>query len=275
MSASFASREEATRQILDIGERLERKGYVVGNDGNLSILIGPERVLATPTGVSKGRMRGDMLSVLDLDGNVLEPGTLPVSSEVRMHLRVYRENPDVGGVCHAHPITATSFAAAGIALDESILTEAVTAVGSVPVARFAVPGTTQVPDSIAPFCRDYNAVMLANHGVLTWAPTLETAFFRLEWVEVIAKATLITKYVIGRYNRLSEEQAAAFLPMREKLGIRAGGDPMWTAEPSNDRDVLPRSGQVPMPEDDVAAPIVEDIVRRVTRAVLDELRRNG
>lgn len=273
--SEYPTRAQAAEEILDIGERLVQGGYVVANDGNISCLLGPDRVLATPTGVSKGRMAPDMLSVLDLDGNVIEAGTIRASSEVKLHLRVYRENPDVRGVVHAHPVTATSFAAAGIALDESILTEAVTAIGSIPVAKFAVPGTAEVPDSVAPFCREYNGVLLANHGVVTWADRLELAFFRMEWVETVAKATLITKYIIGKYNTLSRGQAAAFAPIREGLGISAGGEPVYTEKAGNDKDVLPRSGLVAPPDEAPAVPMVEDIVRRVTRNVLNELEKNS
>lgn len=269
--SGYPARDEAARQILDIGSRLVAGGYVVANDGNISCLIGADRVLATPTGVSKSRMTPEMLSVLDLGGGVLEAGTVPVSSEVKMHLRAYRENSDLRAVVHAHPVVATSFAAAGIALDDSILTESVTAVGSLPVARFAVPGTDQVAESIAPFCTSYNGALLANHGVITWAEKLETAFFRMEWVEMLAKATLITKYIIGQYNTLSEEQTKAFGPIREHLGIRAGGVPVHAAAATNEQNVLPRSGLVPHCREDAPAPMVEDIVRRVTENVLEAL----
>lgn len=242
--SQYPTRAEAARLMLDIGRRMEERGYVVGNDGNLSCLLDSGSVLSTPTGVSKGHMTEEMLVETDLDGNVLYEGPKKPSSELRMHLRVYKENPDVGGVAHAHPITATSFAAAGIALDEPILTEAVTAIGSIPVARFGTPGTSEVPDSIAPFCNEYNGALLANHGVVTWGPHLELAFFRLEWVEVIAKATLITKYVIGHCNRLSREQTNAIEEIRERLSITLGGKPLCAAESSNAHDVLPRSGLI-------------------------------
>lgn len=268
----YRIRELAAEHIIDIGKRMVDRGYVVANDGNLSVRLGPDRVLATPTGVSKGRMHKDMLSVLDLDGNVIEEGTERVSSEVRMHLRVYRENPLISAVVHAHPVTATSFAAAGIALDQSILTESVTAVGSIPVARFAVPGTDDVGDAIAPFCNAYNGVLLANHGVVAWANDLETAFFRLEWIEMLAKSTLITKYILGRYNTLSKQQVAAFAQIRDGLGITAGGTPVHVDEATNDQHVLPRSGRITETD---SVPMVDEIVRRVTRSVLDALGKEN
>lgn len=256
----YPSRQEASEQILDIGRRMEQRGYVVANDGNISCLLGPDRVLSTPTGVSKGHMRADMLVETDLEGNIRVPGTRPPSSEIRMHLRVYKENPAIGAVVHAHPLVATCFAAAGICLDEPILTEAVTAIGSIPVAHFALPGTQQVPDSIAPFCNTYNGALLANHGAITWAGELETAFFRLEWVETTARATLVTKYILGRCNRMSCAETAAVVKLREQMGIMLGGDPMCAPSSRNVEDVLPRSGPVKQDNEDPRAQAVADAV---------------
>lgn len=267
----YPGKEQAAAKMVDIGQRLVEGGYVVANDGNLSCLIGPDRILATPTGVSKARMSPEMFSVLDLDGSVVKSGSIPVSSEVKMHLRAYRENPALGAVVHAHPVVATSFAAAGIALDGSILTESVTAVGSIPVARFAVPGTNEVPDSIADFCCTYNGALLANHGAIAWADRLELAFFRLEWIEVLAKATLITKFIIGQYNTLSAEQTAALIPIREGLGIQAGGMPIHAAKARNTEHVLPREGLV-QEEPCGSHPLVDEIVQRVTDNVLKALK---
>lgn len=272
---NYPDRETAVQQILDIGRRLEKHGYVVANDGNLSCLLGPDRVLTTPTGVSKGAMCADMLVEMDLDGNILKAGNRAPSSEVRMHLRVYQENSEIGGVVHAHPMTATSFAAAGIALDEPILTESLTAIGSIPVAHFAMPGTQEVPDSIAPFCRVYNGTLLANHGVVTWAEDLETAFFRMEWVEAIARATLTTKFIMGQYNRLSCMEVAPFAELREKMGIRLGGQPMCAPKSANVKDVLPRSGMVEHEDEDPRAErIIAGVAKRIRESealVLDEL----
>lgn len=266
----YPDREQATELILDIGRRMEQRGYVVANDGNISCLLGPDQVLSTPTGVSKGHMTADMLVETDLDGGIRRAGSRRPSSELKMHLRVYRENPDLGAVVHAHPVTATCFAAAGICLDEPILTEAVTAIGSIPVAPFAVPSTQEVPDSIAPFCNQYNGALLANHGVITWAEQLEQAFFRLEWVEVLARATLITKYILGRYNRLSEEQVAPFSALREQMGIQLGGEPMYAPAARNAEAVLPRSGPAPAQDEEPgAAALAEEIVGRLSGAVTE------
>lgn len=261
----------AAREIIKVGKQLEQHEYVVANDGNLSVRVGPDEVLATPTGVSKGDMAEEMLSVLNLSGEIIRPGTIPVSSEIKMHLRIYLENPELRAVVHAHPVTATSFAAAGIPLDEPILTEAVTAVGSIPVAHFATPGTEQVPESVAPFATRYNGALLANHGAISWASTLQLAWFRMQWIECYAKATLITKYILGRYNRLSGEQIQPIGEIRERLGITLGGDPMYASVAGNSKDVLPRSGEQSSGE---LIPIIETIAREVTQKVLTALGKD-
>ena len=138
MSGYPTTDAEAKRSILDIGRKLYERGFVAANDGNLSVRVGENAVWATPTGVSKGSMTEEMLVKLDLDGHVLE-GTHKPSSEVKMHLRVYREQPQMRGVAHAHPPFSTTFAAAGLALDEALIQETVVLVGTVPVAPYAVP----------------------------------------------------------------------------------------------------------------------------------------
>ena len=143
----FDSEENARIAIVEAGKVLYDQGYVVSNDGNISVKVSENTIVVTPTGVSKGSMSVSDMVVMDLDGNVLSQGTRGPSSEVKMHLRVYREDPKVNAVVHAHPIYATSFAVAGIALDKPIMSEAVLQVGAVPVAHYAKPGTHDVPDS--------------------------------------------------------------------------------------------------------------------------------
>jgi len=146
----------------------------------------------TPTGVSKGAMTEEMLVKVDLEGNLLE-GTRKPSSETRMHLRIYKENPDVRAVIHAHPPAATAFACAGIPLDRPIIQEAVVFLGTVPVAPFALPGSQAVADSVAPYCRDYRALLLEYHGAVTWGDTMEQAHYRMECLEQLAQVTLHLK----------------------------------------------------------------------------------
>ena len=134
MSKKYPTDEQAKRAIVEFGKRMYARGYVVTNDGNVTVKVGENTIWCTPTGVSKGYMNEDMMVKMDLDGTVLE-GTRKPSSEIKMHLRVYRENPEVMSVVHAHPIAATTFAIAGIPLDSPILVEAMLQIGLVPVAK--------------------------------------------------------------------------------------------------------------------------------------------
>ena len=216
------SDREAKEQILEVGRRMYAKNYVASNDGNISCKVSPTALWTTPTGVSKGYMTGEMLVKVDLEGHVLQ-GTWKPSSELKMHLRVYRENPELTACVHAHPPAATSFAIAGIALDKPILPEAVIQLGVVPVAPYAMPGTREVPDSIAPYCRTHNGVLLANHGALTWGTSLMQAYMRMESLEYYALVTMYTGSIIGRANELSREQVDRLMEARNRMGLAAGG----------------------------------------------------
>ena len=186
----FPEEVKARQEILEIGGRMYAKGFVAANDGNISCLVSPNRVVITPAGVSKGFMTEESLVTTDLTGQVLTDGC--PSSELFLHLRVYRENPMVRAVVHAHPPAATAFACAGLPLERPILAEAVVQLGQVPVAPFALPGTEAVADSVAPFCSEHCALLLANHGALTWGRDLMEAWFRMETVEYYANLLILT-----------------------------------------------------------------------------------
>lgn len=221
---NYISEKEAKKAIIDIGQRMYVRGFVAANDGNISVRTGRNEVWATPTGVSKGYMKKKMLVKVDLDGNLIE-GTCKPSSELKMHLRAYRENESLRSVCHAHPPICTSFAVAGIPLESPILAEAVITLGDVPIAPYAELGTEAVPDVIAPYCRTHNGVLLANHGAVTWAEEPYAAYYRLESMEYYAKILLITDKLIGRQQQLSNEQIERLIAMREKFGVKQGGVP--------------------------------------------------
>lgn len=189
---------EAQRvEICQVGKLLYDRGYVVSNDGNLSLRVAPDRLLVTPSGVGKGRMTPDMLVVTDLEGNVLEGDRHP-SSETKMHLEVYRCRPDVQAVVHAHPPVSTAFAVCRQGLETPYLAETVVGLGSVPCTpSFAMRSTDEVPKSIRPYLPDHNAVLLANHGALTWGADLWQAFDRMETVEHTAKIFLNARRIGG------------------------------------------------------------------------------
>lgn len=215
--------QQAKQWILEIGKRMYDKGYVSSNDGNITVMTDDGYIWATPTGVSKGHMNEEMLLKMDKDGNIVE-GTYKPTSEIKMHLRVFKENPEVKAVTHAHPPFATAFAICHKPIDKPYLIEAVIGLGTIPCAPYAVPGTEEVPDSVAPYCNDYNGCLLANHGLLTWGNSIEQAFFRLESAEMVAKTYSIVPS-IGTPCGFSKDEVDKLLERREKMGIKTGGLP--------------------------------------------------
>ena len=287
----YMSDFEAKKAIIEVGKRMYHKGFVAANDGNISCKVGPDTIWATCTGVSKGFMSQDMLVKMNLDGKVMIGSRKP-SSEIKMHLRVYQENPEVMAVTHAHPPVATSFAIAGISLDKAVLPEAVVQLGTVPIAKYATPGTQEVPDSIAPFCREYNAVLLANHGALSWGKDVIEAFYRLESIEYYATILMYTGNIIGKQNELSCKQINDLLGIRQQLGISSGGAPSCSAAETNQHNIVNSTAITPLirpsadslscgcgsipsgPVDAEAAgkakaEIIEEVVRRVVSRLND------
>lgn len=205
---------EAERALMcAVGKLLYDRGYVAANDGNLSMKVEPEALLVTPSGVSKGRLTPDMLLVTDLEGNVLEGNRHP-SSETKMHLAVYRGRPDVGAVVHAHPPVSTAFAVCRRGMETPYLSELVTGLGAVPCTpSFAMLSTDQVPRSVEPYLADHCAVLLANHGALTWGEDLWEAFDRMETVEHTAKI-LLNARLLGDPVALTQEETAELRSMQ-------------------------------------------------------------
>ncbi len=216
------SEKQAKKAIIDIGKRMYAKNFVAANDGNISIRTGENEVWATPTGVSKGYMKKKMLVKTDLDGNVLE-GNLRPSSELQMHLRAYKENPDIRSVCHAHPPICTCYAVAGIPLDVPVLAEALITLGDVPIVPYAELGSKEIPEVIAPYFHTHNGLLLANHGAVSWAEDAYSAYYRMESMEYYANILLITDKILGKQNKLTSEQIENLYAMREKFGIKRGG----------------------------------------------------
>lgn len=236
ISMEYISDVQAKQMILEVGRRMYQGGFVAANDGNISCKVGDNEIWATPTGVSKGFMTEDMLVKLDLDGNVLE-GTHKPSSEIKMHLRVFKENPKVQGVVHAHPLTATAFACAGISLEEPVLMEGVLSLGCVPLVHFALPGTEEVPEAVAPYCREFNAVLLANHGALTWGDNLMQAYYRMETTEYYAKILMMNNFILGKKTLLSQGQIDDIIKIRAGWGITTGGRPIGPEGAQNLEDI--------------------------------------
>ena len=204
-----------TREIMcDICHKTWQLGWVAANDGNLSVKLPNGNFLATPTGISKSFITPEKLVVIDGEGNVLEAenGYRP-SSEIKMHLRCYKEREDVGAVLHAHPPTATGYAVAHVPLDRYTMIETVAAIGSIPVTPYGTPSTYEVPDAIAPYLQEHDVLLLANHGALTVGADAITAYYRMETLELFAKISL------GGEKEISEENIQKLIDLRKYYGI--------------------------------------------------------
>lgn len=202
-------------EICDVCIKLWQRGIVAANDGNVSVKLEDGTFLCTPSGVSKSAMVPEILVHIDRNGKVLSAaeGYNP-SSEMKMHLRCYEEREDVRAVVHAHPPIATSFASMGKALDGYQTMENIVNLGAVPVAPFAQPSTDEVPDSIAPFLPEHDAILLAHHGALTVGDTLTRAYFRMETLEMYAKTSLYI-HLLGGAPDMPKEKIDALIDLRE------------------------------------------------------------
>lgn len=213
------SEYEIKKEICEIGKRIYDKGMVASNDGNISVKLSDNEFLCTPTGVSKGFMTPEYICKVDKDGKVLQANAgFKPSSEIKMHMRVYKERPDVKSVVHAHPIYATSFAIAGIPLTQPIMPEAVIALGCVPIAEYGTPSTEEIPNAVAKYLPYYDAVLLENHGALTFSDSLLAAYHKMESVEFYAKLLYISKQ-LGGPKELSEEQVQRLYEIRRQFGM--------------------------------------------------------
>ncbi len=210
---------EIKKQICEIGKRIYDKGMVASNDGNISVKLNDNEFLCTPTGVSKGFMTPEYICKVDRDGKVIQanPGFKP-SSEIKMHMRVYKERPDVNAVVHAHPMYATGFAIAGIPLTQPIMPEAVIALGCVPIAAYGTPSTEEIPDAVSEHLQHFDAVLLENHGALSFSDSLLSAYHKMESVEFYAKLLYISKQ-LGGPKELSEAQVQRLYEIRRQFGM--------------------------------------------------------
>lgn len=209
--------EQIRADIVEVGRRLWERGYVASNDGNISVRLDERRLITTPAGVSKGFMTPDMMVVTDFDGKKVA-GERKASSELKMHLQVYRDRPDANAVVHAHPPTATGFAVAGIPLDRAVLAEVVTTLGSIPIAEYATPSTDELPAACSKYLKAHDGLLLANHGALAIGPDLFTAYYRMETIEHFAKITLVTR-TLGREHLLSRQEVQRLQGLRGMYGI--------------------------------------------------------
>ena len=205
--------------IVEVGRRLYARAYTASNDGNISVRLGADRLLMTPKGVCKGFMTPDMLCITDLDGRKLQ-GDRDPSSEMLMHLEVYRQRSDVQAVVHAHPPIATGFAVAGIPLTRAVLAEVLTTLGSIPIAEYATPSTQELPEAVRKYIKAHDGMLLANHGALTVGGDVFAAYYKMETIEHFAKISLVAR-LLGRENLIAREEVERLQELRGTYGIKA------------------------------------------------------
>ena len=210
------SDDEHRCDICTAGRWIHERSFVAATDGNISVRLDHSRVLTSPTAISKGMMTPDDLVITDMKGKRLSGRRMP-SSELAMHLLIYHRRPDIRAVCHAHPPTATGYAAAGLPLNKAIVSEVVLSLGCIPVAPYATPGTPELTEALEPLVPNYDAILMANHGVVTYGPDLLTAFFRMEIVEHFAQVSLVTE-TLGKQALLSARDVEKLLAARARYG---------------------------------------------------------
>lgn len=201
----YISEDKAKEMICSIGRKMYMKQFVSANDGNITIRVAENQIIATPTGVSKGDLTPDMLLKVDMDGNILS-GYLQPTSEIKMHLRVYHENNDIQSTAHAHPTFLGCFGNLGADLDMPITPATAAISGRIPIVPYCNPGSIELADAVAPYVKDYNVVILANHGPIAWGKTPWEAWYTLEDAEAYAKMAIIQKYIMQSYRPITKEQ---------------------------------------------------------------------
>jgi L-fuculose-phosphate aldolase len=235
--------EDALRgDIVEVGRRMHERGYVASNDGNISIRLDDDTILTTPKSVSKGFMTPDMMVVTDLQGRKIR-GNRDASSELLMHLEVYKNRPDARAVVHAHPPVATGFAVAGIPLDRAVLAEVVTTLGSIPIAEYGTPSTPELPEAVRKYIKAHDGLLLANHGALAVAGEVFAAYYKMETIEHFARISLVAR-LLGREHLLSREEVERLQGLRGNYGIASPAPICADGSLSTPTDADPANCQV-------------------------------
>lgn len=214
---------EHAADIVRVGRLVFEKGWVAANDGNISIRLDDERIMCTPTGVSKGMLHVDDIIIVDYDGEKIS-GRLERTSEIKMHLKIYELREDIDSVVHAHPPHATGFACAGRALNTALLPEVVIGLGCVPLASYGLPGTDALTDPMLPYIPRYDALLLGNHGAVAYGSDVMQAYFRMETVELFARINFVAE-MLGGARALPQAEVDKLVESRGRYGVQSKATP--------------------------------------------------
>jgi L-fuculose-phosphate aldolase len=266
--------EQLRADIVEAGRRMDARGYVASNDGNISTRIDKSRLLTTPKSVPKGYMTPDMMVIVDYEGKKLA-GDRDASSELPMHLEIYRNRPDVNAVVHAHPPTATGFATAGVPLTRAVLAEVVTTLGSIPIAEYGTPSTAELPAAVRKYIKAHDGMLLANHGAVTCGTDVMSAYYKMETIEHFAKISLVAR-LLGGENLISREEVERLQGLRGMYGIAAPAP--LCADPSelaSGIDALCQVLEAPESATERLVPAVNTVARTDVDAALRTASRDG
>jgi len=251
-------REQQRREeIVQTGRRMYERGWLAANDGNITVRLDDQRILATPTGVCKGQLRPEELLICDNDGNKLS-GQRERTTEMAMHLAIYRVRPDIHAVVHAHPPVSTGFAVAGRALNLGLMPELIVSMGSVPLAEYGLPGTPALVEGMLLYIPKYDAILLANHGAVCYGENLAAAFARMETLEHLARITLVAE-LLGGPKILPKQEVDKLFGARSRYGVKSQSG-MEPGRPVVAEDGESSGERFHLTRDDLIA-LVEDALR--------------
>lgn len=263
------SEYEVRKQMCDIGQRVYSRGMVAANDGNFSVRIGPNEILCTPTGVSKGFMTPNMICKVDMSGNVISTdGKHTPSSEVKMHIRIYEERPDVNAVVHAHPMYGTAHAIAGIPLTKQIMPESTLFLGEVPIAKYGLPSTAEISESLEPFLQTHDTVLLENHGALAWGTDLMGAYFKLESLEFYAQLSF-TAQMLGGARELPTNEVQRLVDLRREMNL-PGRHPCLESDTACGLKPAPKTAE---PKSATGEKSMEALIAEITKKVMEKINQ--
>ena len=253
----LSSELQLREQVVRAGRMMYERGWIAANDGNITARIDQERILATPAGVCKGNMLAEDLIVCDNNGNRIS-GQRERTTEMGMHIAIYHARPDIWAVVHAHPPVSTGFAVAGRSLNLALMPELVVSMGSVPLADYGLPGTPALADGMLPYIPKFNAILLANHGAVSYGASVPEAYARMETLEHLARISLVAE-MLGGPKVLPRVEVEKLFAARERYGVNVPNQ----FEPGN-----------PMVAEDMPDPEEKlELTRQQLLALIDEALR--
>ena len=267
--------EELKKRMCDMGRRLWARDYTDGNGGNITIRVGDNLALCTPTLICKGFMNPEDIGLVDLDGKQLA-GTRKRTSEAMTHFGIMKRQPAAKACVHAHPPHATAFAIASVDIPSCLIPEAEVFLGKIGVAKYQTPGTPANADEVGEVGRDHQAVLMQNHGVIVWGKDVEDAYWKMENIDSYCRTVWIAKSLGGNLRRFTSGQAKELIDLRQKLGMPDSRAALKECElcdsaefrPGSVTDVpsAPCGAKEPAPN-----PEIEALVRKITEEILKKL----